>query len=314
MGWGRLRAGESRRQRGAWLGDRAPDQGGPGPGGQGSRVPRRAAARHAGRPLRGGARPQQSRRSPLLLHRAADREDVRWSARVDLERAGADGARSGCALPQLHLRVRARARHRAGVAAGLPRPDLRGPAQSAARYATRRGPGRPTAPGRRQLAGLLRRDPAERGRDATALPRPAESRRRSDRRGHLAPDRDAGGEGGGVRGGAGVRWLGGRTVGRSGGRFSRQGELRSPDESDRSRPPAARPPPLRTALVRAERSTSLDPTGCGDVFGAAAAARLFAGDQVEAAIRHANGMAARNAAFRGAGGLSRHLRGELVLP
>ena len=71
---------------------------------------------------------------------------------------------------------------------------------------------------------------------------------------------------------------------------------------------------LRTALVRAESVDALDPTGCGDVFGAAAAARLFAGDQVEAAIRHANGMAARNAAFRGAGGLSRHLRGELVLP
>ena len=35
---------------------------------------------------------------------------------------------------------------------------------------------------------------------------------------------------------------------------------------------------------------------------------------VEEAIRHANGMAARNEAFRGAGGLSRHLRGELVLP
>ena len=71
---------------------------------------------------------------------------------------------------------------------------------------------------------------------------------------------------------------------------------------------------LRTALVRAESVDALDPTGCGDVFGAAAAARLFAGDQVEVAIRHANGMAARNAAFRGAGGLSRHLRGELVLP
>jgi hypothetical protein len=50
------------------------------------------------------------------------------------------------------------------------------------------------------------------------------------------------------------------------------------------------------------------------VFGAAAAARLFAGDTVEEAIRHANAMAARNAAFRGAGGLSRHLRGELVTP
>jgi pfkB family carbohydrate kinase len=72
--------------------------------------------------------------------------------------------------------------------------------------------------------------------------------------------------------------------------------------------------PLRTALVPAPTVDALDPTGCGDVFGAAAAARLFAGEPVEAAIRHANAMAARNAAFRGAGGLSRHLRGELVLP
>jgi hypothetical protein len=72
--------------------------------------------------------------------------------------------------------------------------------------------------------------------------------------------------------------------------------------------------PLRTALIPAPAVEALDPTGCGDVFGAAAAARLFAGDTVEAAVRHANAMAARNAAFRGAGGLSRHLRGELVLP
>lgn len=71
---------------------------------------------------------------------------------------------------------------------------------------------------------------------------------------------------------------------------------------------------LRTALIPAPTVDALDPTGCGDVFGAAAAARLFAGDSVETAIRHANAMAARNAAFRGAGGLSRHLRGELVLP
>jgi hypothetical protein len=80
-------------------------------------------------------------------------------------------------------------------------------------------------------------------------------------------------------------------------------------------PPSLRPAvPLRTALVPAPAVEALDPTGCGDVFGAAAAARLFAGDPVEEAIRHANSMAARNAAFRGAGGLSRHLRGELVLP
>jgi hypothetical protein len=72
--------------------------------------------------------------------------------------------------------------------------------------------------------------------------------------------------------------------------------------------------PLRTALIPAPSVDPLDPTGCGDVFGAAAAARLFAGDSVEASIRHANAMAARNAAFRGAGGLSRHLRGELVTP
>jgi sugar/nucleoside kinase (ribokinase family) len=71
---------------------------------------------------------------------------------------------------------------------------------------------------------------------------------------------------------------------------------------------------LRSALIPTPAVDVLDPTGCGDVFGAAAAARLFAGDPVEAAIRHANAMAARNAAFRGAGGLSRHLRGELVTP
>ena len=71
---------------------------------------------------------------------------------------------------------------------------------------------------------------------------------------------------------------------------------------------------LRTALIPAPTVDVLDPTGCGDVFGAAAAARLFAGDPVEEAIRHANTMAARNATFRGAGGLSRHLRGELVTP
>ena len=81
-------------------------------------------------------------------------------------------------------------------------------------------------------------------------------------------------------------------------------------------PPPAVPPSttLRSALIPAPAVDALDPTGCGDVFGAAAAARLFAGDPVEAAIRHATAMAARNAAFRGAGGLSRHLRGELVLP
>jgi hypothetical protein len=72
--------------------------------------------------------------------------------------------------------------------------------------------------------------------------------------------------------------------------------------------------PVRSALIKAPTVETLDPTGCGDVFGAAAFARLLAGDSVEAALRHAAALAARNAGFRGAGGLSRHLRGELVTP
>jgi hypothetical protein len=72
--------------------------------------------------------------------------------------------------------------------------------------------------------------------------------------------------------------------------------------------------PIRTALVPAPHVDVLDPTGCGDVFGAAACARLLAGDAVETALRHATTLAGRNAAFRGAGGLGRHLRGELLTP
>jgi sugar/nucleoside kinase (ribokinase family) len=73
-------------------------------------------------------------------------------------------------------------------------------------------------------------------------------------------------------------------------------------------------PTVRTALVPAPAVDALDPTGCGDVFGAAACARLLAGDRVETALHHATTMASRNAALRGAGGLSRHLRGELLVP
>lgn len=71
---------------------------------------------------------------------------------------------------------------------------------------------------------------------------------------------------------------------------------------------------VRSALVAAPFADALDPTGCGDVFGASLCARLLAGDSVEAALGEANRMAARNVAFRGASGLSRHLRGELVMP
>lgn len=70
--------------------------------------------------------------------------------------------------------------------------------------------------------------------------------------------------------------------------------------------------PVRTALIPAPRVETLDPTGCGDVFGAVLCSRLLAGDSVEAALREANRLAARNAGFRGAGGLSGFLRGELV--
>jgi sugar/nucleoside kinase (ribokinase family) len=87
--------------------------------------------------------------------------------------------------------------------------------------------------------------------------------------------------------------------------------------ADRSRVPSTGPalhPTVRSALIPAPHVETLDPTGCGDVFGAAAFARLLAGDPVEQALRHAARLAARNASFRGASGLARHLRGELVTP
>jgi pfkB family carbohydrate kinase len=98
-----------------------------------------------------------------------------------------------------------------------------------------------------------------------------------------------------------------RSVGQS---VSRSGVDRLPAPTGR---PADRPT-VRTALIPAANVETLDPTGCGDVFGAAAFARLLAGDSIEAALRHATALAARNAGFRGASGLARHLRGELVMP
>jgi hypothetical protein len=108
----------------------------------------------------------------------------------------------------------------------------------------------------------------------------------------------------------------GLEVGRSGGQpVSRSVGLRariSTTDSPTARPPDR--PTARSALIPAPNVEALDPTGCGDVFGAAAFARLLAGDSVEVALRHATALAGRNAAFRGATGLARHLRGELVLP
>ena len=54
-----------------------------------------------------------------------------------------------------------------------------------------------------------------------------------------------------------------------------------------------------------------DPTGCGDVFGATAAAALLAGDALPDALRRALHLAARNVTHRGATGLRDHLLGRL---
>lgn len=69
---------------------------------------------------------------------------------------------------------------------------------------------------------------------------------------------------------------------------------------------------VRSALVPGVAVEALDPTGCGDAFGATACARLLAGDDIETALAAANRAAARNATIRGAGGLAAHLRGALV--
>ena len=81
-----------------------------------------------------------------------------------------------------------------------------------------------------------------------------------------------------------------------------------------SAPSRSRGAAVRTALIPAPAAESLDPTGCGDVFGAALFARLLAGDEIETALHEATRMATRNVGFRGASGLSQHLRGELVTP
>ncbi|HYL29241.1 MAG TPA: hypothetical protein VEU27_04875, partial [Gemmatimonadales bacterium] len=101
-----------------------------------------------------------------------------------------------------------------------------------------------------------------------------------------------------------------RTVGLSAGPRPARAEGPAKPEAPRKAEPTGHA--IRTALIPAPRVDALDPTGCGDVFGAVLCARLLAGDPVEAAIGEANRLAARNAAFRGAGGLSRFLRGELV--
>ena len=75
--------------------------------------------------------------------------------------------------------------------------------------------------------------------------------------------------------------------------------------------------PVRTARVPSGETgvpevLDGDPTGCGDVFGATAAAALVQGAPVEDALRLAAQRAARNVSFRGASGLRDHLLGKLA--
>jgi sugar/nucleoside kinase (ribokinase family) len=76
-------------------------------------------------------------------------------------------------------------------------------------------------------------------------------------------------------------------------------------------------PLLGRGAARSERiaapvtSGDVDPTGCGDVWGATCFSRLLAGQDLEAAIRAGNAAAARNVSHRGATGLREHLVGQL---
>jgi len=71
--------------------------------------------------------------------------------------------------------------------------------------------------------------------------------------------------------------------------------------------------PVRSALIPAPAALAADgdPTGCGDVFGAAVAASLVAGASLEEAVRCGTRLGARNVSHRGATGLRDHLLGRL---
>jgi hypothetical protein len=80
-----------------------------------------------------------------------------------------------------------------------------------------------------------------------------------------------------------------------------------------SRGRLADPAPARSGRVEGRRvEEGGDSTGCGDVWGATAFARLLSGDDLEGAIARANEMAARNVGHRGARGLRHHLSGRVA--
>jgi hypothetical protein len=75
--------------------------------------------------------------------------------------------------------------------------------------------------------------------------------------------------------------------------------------------------PIRTARIPAPAvhppasQQPSDPTGCGDVFGGAAAAALVGGAPIEEALRLGTQLGTRNLSHRGATGLRDHLMGKL---
>jgi hypothetical protein len=100
------------------------------------------------------------------------------------------------------------------------------------------------------------------------------------------------------------------TLGRSGATYFSSGDLRL---DRRQGPPRTSPGPIRTANVPPLRvDEPLDPTGCGDVFGAAAVSYLLRGVPVEEALWAANALAAANLSFRGATQLHLHLRKQMI--
>jgi sugar/nucleoside kinase (ribokinase family) len=74
--------------------------------------------------------------------------------------------------------------------------------------------------------------------------------------------------------------------------------------------------PIRTSFVPAplpRDPNQLDPTGCGDVWGATYFARLLAGDKLGDAMAAAMTAAVKNVNYRGASGLANYLRGEITV-
>ena len=77
------------------------------------------------------------------------------------------------------------------------------------------------------------------------------------------------------------------------------------DGRDGRRGPAGSGLAVRTARLSAPAVEAIDPTGCGDVFGATAVRPAPGRRPLEAAVAEAARQAGRNAGFRGASGLAR---------